>query len=185
MALNRFDAITFSAAVGDLTLGVLPPELAPCLGRCDVATLMFVLSAMSPPTMPPAIAAVASALKPGGLLFLRDYAQGDGAQHRLQQANQPKQLDAAGRFFVRQDGTRAYYFELAELQRLVEACGFVTLRCEISLRTTANRAKGLAIERRFVTATFRKIDGSASGAEQSSAGVEKLTLGEAAVAAVS
>ena len=145
------------AAVGDLTSGELPAELAECTGRCHAATLMFVLSAISPERMGPAIDATASALTTGGLLLIRDYANGDAAQTRLQQSSLPKQLDAAGRFFVRQDGTRAYYFELAELAALVEARGFTTVRCEISHRVTTNRAKGLSVERRYITATFRRL----------------------------
>jgi SAM-dependent methyltransferase len=54
-----------SAAVGDLTCGRLPAELAPCLGACDVATLMFVLSAISPERMRAAVDAAASALREG------------------------------------------------------------------------------------------------------------------------
>ena len=145
------------AAVGDLTKGELPPELAPCLGRCDVATLMFVLSAISPERMAPAVDAAASALRDGGLLLVRDYADGDGAQRRLASGGgRPKQLDTAGRFFVRQDGTRAYYFEPQELQALVESRGFETHRCDVVLRTTTNRAKGLTIQRRYVVGTFRR-----------------------------
>ena len=43
---------------------------------------------------------------------------------------------------MRQDGTRAYYFETAELASLVEARGFVTERCDVSTRQTVNHAKG-------------------------------------------
>ena len=55
---------------------------------------------------------------------------------------------------MRQDGTRAYYFGEAELPKLVEGRGcFETLRCEVVGRTTVNKAKGLAISRRYVQAT--------------------------------
>ena len=147
-----------SAAVGDLTCGRLPAELAPCLGACDVATLMFVLSAISPERMRAAVDAAASALREGGLLLVRDYAEGDGAQKRFSDssARRPKQLDAAGRFFVRQDGTRAYYFALSELRDLIEGSGFVTERCEVVMRSTTNRAKAFTIERRYVVGTFRR-----------------------------
>ena len=144
------------AAVGDLTMGSLPAELGGCLGQCDAASLMFVLSAISPARMCAAIAAVASSLRPGGVMLVRDYAQGDGAQQRFQASRRPKQLDEHGRFFVRQDGTRAYYFEADELAQLVVPHGFQTVRCEVSHRSTVNRAKGVQIDRRFITATFRK-----------------------------
>ena len=146
------------SAVGDLTSGRLPEELADaCGGACDVATLMFVLSAITPDKMAAAIDAAAAGLRVGGRLLIRDYADGDGAQERLRHAAQPKQLDEAGRFFVRQDGTRAYYFGESELTRLVEGRGFETVRCEVTHRETVNRLKGLAIARRYVTATFRLV----------------------------
>ena len=152
-----------TAAVGDLTSGELPPELSECIGKCEVATLMFVLSAISPGLMMAnAINAALSGLADGGLLLIRDYANGDGAQQRLRNSsssNRPKQLDEHGRFFVRQDGTRAYYFEVDELSHLVEEASggrFETLRCDVRERTTVNRVKGVSINRRFLTATFRK-----------------------------
>ena len=80
--------------------GVLPPELREC--RADVATLIFVLSAISPPKMADAIRAVRLGLRDGGLVLLRDYAIGDGAQIRLQRARAPKQLAPDSAYFVRQ-----------------------------------------------------------------------------------
>ena len=54
-----------------MTSGELPEELAGCRGRADLATLMFVLSAISPEKMDAAAAAVATGLREGGLLLLR------------------------------------------------------------------------------------------------------------------
>ena len=48
------------ASVGDLTEGALPAPLAECRSRADLATLMFVLSAISPEKMAAAVASVAS-----------------------------------------------------------------------------------------------------------------------------
>jgi len=111
---------------------------------------------------------------------------GDGAQQRLRQAKGAKQLDDSARFFVRQDGTRAYYFSVEQLCAMWHQAGFDVLRCEwpggqpgrrtlttltltltrceYSARKTVNLKKGLALERLFVTAKFRKRPGGLPGA---------------------
>ena len=114
---------------------------------------------------------------------------GDGAQQRLRQAKGAKQLDDSARFFVRQDGTRAYYFSVEQLCAMWQQAGFDVLRCErpgsqpgrralttlttltltptrceYSARKTVNLKKGLALERLFVTAKFRKRPGGLPGA---------------------
>ena len=142
------------AAVGDLTTGELPAPISGC--EADLCTLMFVLSAISEAKMPAALRAVRAGVRDGGLVLFRDYAVGDGAQLRLQQSRGAKQLDETARFFVRQDGTRAYYFGAEQLCALWEAAGFDVLRCEYSARVTVNHKKGVALERRYVTAKFRK-----------------------------
>ena len=100
------------AAVADLTSGELPAEVAAC--AADVATLMFVLSAISPEKMGRALSAVRGGLREGGLVLVRDYGEGDGAQLRFRR-KAARQLDQASSFFVRQDGTRAYFFRTDEL----------------------------------------------------------------------
>jgi len=163
------------ASVGDLTSGSLPAELASC--RAQVATLVFVLSAICPEKMPSALAAVSAGLAQGGMVLFRDYASGDGAQVRLQQAAGAKQLDDTAPFFVRQDGTRAYYFTTEELTALFDAAGFDALRCEYSLRRTTNHQKGLVLERRFITAKFRKRAPQTEGARPA----DHLSSGQGAV----
>jgi methyltransferase-like protein 6 len=143
-----------TAAVGDLTAGSLPPGLSGC--AADVCTLMFVLSAIAPDMFSKAIRAVASGLRDGGVVLLRDYALGDGAQARLEGARDPKRLDASAAWMVRQDGTLAYYFSVDELTVLFDEGGFDTLQCELAHRTTTNHVKGVTLSRRFVTARFRK-----------------------------
>ena len=142
------------AAVGDLTTGELPATISGC--EAHLCTLMFVLSAISEAKMPAALRAVRAGVRDGGLVLFRDYAVGDGAQLRLQQSRAAKQLDETARFFVRQDGTRAYYFGAEQLCDMWEAAGFDVLRCEYSARQTINHKKGVALDRRYVTAKFRK-----------------------------
>ena len=62
------------AAVGDLTVGELPAELAGC--QAHLCTLIFVLSAISEPKMAASLRAISSGLRDGGLVLFRDYAEG-------------------------------------------------------------------------------------------------------------
>ena len=142
------------AGVGDLTTGRLPSELAGC--TADICTLIFVLSAIAPDKFGSALGAIASGLREGGVVLLRDYAIGDGAQARLEGRRAPKRLDAKAAWMVRQDGTLAYYFTTEELSSMFDEAGFDTLQCEVTQRTTSNRAKGITLTRRFISARFRK-----------------------------
>lgn len=55
------------------------------------------------------VCSAASVLKPGtGRVYVRDYAQGDLAQHRL--SSTARQQKLAPDFYLRMDGTRAYFF---------------------------------------------------------------------------
>lgn len=56
-----------------------------------------------------AITNVSRVLKAGGTVYVRDYATGDMAEGRFNDSLRVKQI--AERFFVRADGTRAYYFD--------------------------------------------------------------------------
>lgn len=47
-------------------------------------------------------------MKPGGILFIRDYGRYDMAELRLAGHKNAKIKE---NFYVRSDGTRAYYFE--------------------------------------------------------------------------
>jgi methyltransferase-like protein 6 len=67
----------------------------------DIASLIFVLSAIHPEKFLKALSAVASVMKPGGVLVFRDYGLFDMAQIRFGRGNK-----LADNFYARQDGTR-------------------------------------------------------------------------------
>ena len=58
--------------------------------------------------MTQAVRNVSASLGDGGLVFVRDYAQGDLAEDKLSQ--QSSQRCISTHFYARGDGTRAFYF---------------------------------------------------------------------------
>jgi methyltransferase-like protein 6 len=94
-------------------------------------------------------------LKPGGLVFFRDYAVGDEAQHRFAgQEDSKKKL--AENFYVRQDGTRAYFFTKETVRLLFERNGFEVLESEYIKRQVENKKRNLQMNRIWVQGKFRK-----------------------------
>lgn len=87
----------------------LPEGVEP--GSVDVLSVIYVLSALHPTEWEQALHNLYTALKPGGLLVIRDYARHDLAQLRITQS---RLLDVPN-LYIRGDGTRVYFFEKEEL----------------------------------------------------------------------
>ena len=102
------------ADVCDVVRDDLPTTVP--MGRVDVVMCMFVLSALPPDSLSLVLRKLAACLRPGGVLFIRDYGRYDEAQLRFKKGSK---LD--DHFYVRQDGTCAYYFDLEELVVLAES----------------------------------------------------------------
>lgn len=117
----------------------------------DIATLVFVLSAVHPDKMLTVLHNIIQVLKPGGLLFFRDYGLYDHAMLRFSPANK-----LSANFYVRQDGTRAYYFSKDFVEKLFHQAGFETLVSDYAHRRTVNKKEGVDVPRIFVQAKFRK-----------------------------
>jgi methyltransferase-like protein 6 len=81
----------------------------------DIVLCIFVLSAMEPKAQVSVLKKIHNVLKPGGKLFIRDYGRHDEAQLRFGKGSK-----LADNFYVRQDGTCAYYFDLKDLKNLTE-----------------------------------------------------------------
>ncbi|CAD6564609.1 MAG: hypothetical protein TREMPRED_005774 [Tremellales sp. Tagirdzhanova-0007] len=93
-----------------LPLGITPNSV-------DVITVIYVLSALHPLEWEQAIYNLYTALKPGGLLLIRDYGRHDLAQLRIKR---DRLLDPdMPNLYIRGDGTRVYFFEKCELDRLL------------------------------------------------------------------
>uniref|UniRef100_A0A915ESA5 Methyltransferase n=1 Tax=Ditylenchus dipsaci TaxID=166011 RepID=A0A915ESA5_9BILA len=60
----------------------------------------------------------------------------------------------AERFYVRQDGTRAYFFFIDELCNIFENSGFVAVRTEYLHKKTVNLKEEINVDRIFIQARF-------------------------------
>ncbi|XP_065170385.1 tRNA N(3)-methylcytidine methyltransferase METTL6 isoform X2 [Atheta coriaria] len=95
-----YDEKYIKALQGDIT----DPEIVDKItsySKVDVATLIFVLSAVHPDKFVTALKNIYECLKPGGVLLFRDYGLHDMAQLRFKAGHK-----IAENFYMRQDGTR-------------------------------------------------------------------------------
>jgi len=145
-----------SAALGDrLSASVcdLVREEAPVPpGSMDFVLCMYVLSAIAPSAHADCFRKLTGTLKPGGRLLLRDYALYDEAQLRFNKGS--KLFD---NFYVRQDGTCAYYFSTEDMERLAVSSGMKIVENYYIRRQYANRAKKQARYRIWLHAILEKL----------------------------
>lgn len=144
-----FDGSECHAFVCDLTTD----QLSDTITRRDVdlASAIFVLSAITPEKMVTALTNIHSVLKPGGLLLFRDYGLYDHAMLRFGKGHKISE-----HFYVRQDGTRAFYFSEEKLVELVLEAGFEVLESKYVHRETVNRKESVCVPRVFVQGKFAK-----------------------------
>ncbi|CAA7390604.1 unnamed protein product [Spirodela intermedia] len=140
-----------NAFVCDLTVDDLSEKIPS--SSVDVVTLVFMLSAVSPEKMPFVVQNIRKVLKPNGRVLLRDYATGDLAQERLT----CKEQQISENFYVRGDGTRAFYFSIDFLTSLFVNNGFCTLDIDICHRQIQNRSLELVMNRRWIQANELSI----------------------------
>lgn len=113
--------------------------------------------------MPLVLQNIRKVLKPNGRVLFRDYAVGDLAQERLNDKDQR----ISENFYVRGDGTRAYYFSNDFLTGLFKENGFETEELGVCCKQVENRSRDLVMNRRWVQAVFRVSDGSNNTLETS------------------
>lgn len=117
----------------------------------DVVTMIFVLSAINPHKFKTVITNVWRTLKVGGVVLFRDYGLHDMAQLRFKPGHKISE-----NFYMRQDGTRSYYFSEKELADLFVECGFSVISCTYIHRRTKNLKEGIDVPRIFLQGKFRK-----------------------------
>ena len=114
--------------------------LAKEVGGLHFVTLIYVLSAVEPQNMQKAVVRLAELLRPGGLFFFRDYAEGDMKQTRFDEKGTKNKLNKET--YKRGEGTYAHYFSSDELRHLFESDGLLeTLDLVNVNREIVNRAR--------------------------------------------
>lgn len=131
---------------------IVKDELPVPSNSMDLVLCMFVLSAIGPAAQLTALKRCADALRVGGKLLIRDYGRYDEAQLRFKKGSK---IDE--NFYVRQDGTCAYFFTIEQLKEICAQVGLVVEEAEYVLRQYANRQQRRARYRVWVHAKFRKI----------------------------
>ncbi|KAL0741057.1 hypothetical protein Bca4012_082570 [Brassica carinata] len=142
------------AFASDLTGDDLDKHISP--SSVDIVTMIFVLSAVSPEKMPFVLQNIKRVLKPNGCILFRDYAVGDLAQERFSGKDQK----ISDNFYVRGDGTRAFYFSNEFLETLFAEQGFEVEEINVCCKQVENRSRELVMNRRWVQATFRLSNGT-------------------------
>ncbi|XP_059129889.1 tRNA N(3)-methylcytidine methyltransferase METTL6 isoform X6 [Peromyscus eremicus] len=129
----------------DDLLDHIPPE------SVDAVTLIFVLSAVHPEKMHLVLLNVYKVLKPGRSVLFRDYGLHDHAMLRFKAGSK-----LGENFYVRQDGTRSYFFTDEFLAQLFVDAGYEEVANEYVFRETVNKKEGLCVPRVFLQSKFRK-----------------------------
>lgn len=86
----------------------------------DAVLMLYMLSAMPTETHVRIFQNAVDCLRPGGLLLLRDYGEGDEAQTRF---GRGAKFDDSGSVMVRRDGTLAAFLRIEDMSRAAAAVG--------------------------------------------------------------
>ncbi|KAF1766682.1 hypothetical protein GCK72_006640 [Caenorhabditis remanei] len=131
---EAYDTTKMNAFVWDITQPA--PEEAPAAESLDYIVCIYVLSAIHPDNIRKALSNLMSLLKPGGTLLLKDYGRYDLTQLRFK-----KNRLIDGNLYCRGDGTLVYFFEMDELESLLNEHGMEKKVMHVDRRLIVNRAK--------------------------------------------
>ncbi|KAK5649560.1 hypothetical protein RI129_000589 [Pyrocoelia pectoralis] len=137
------------AFVNDITTDDIFSTVDHC--SVDIVTLVFVLSAIHPDKFMKVLGNIFLLLKPGGIILFRDYGLYDMAQLRFKAGNKISE-----NFYMRQDGTRSYYFSLEYLNKLLSEVGFKVIDISYIHRRTINKKENIDVPRIFLQGKFSK-----------------------------
>ncbi|RNA41621.1 methyltransferase 6 [Brachionus plicatilis] len=150
----EYDTNRCHGFVCDITMENSLRECLPQNVEIDAVTLIFVLSAIHPDKMKKAVESIAQVLRPGGIVFVRDYGMYDHSMIRFDKGHK---LDE--KFYVRQDGTRTFFFSLEEIENLFTKPSptghlFHKSSNEYVFRETVNVKENLRVPRVFIQSKF-------------------------------
>lgn len=117
------------------------------INQVDCSLLIFVLSSIAPQWHAPILRKIRAVMAPGGTVMFRDYAQGDACQVEFDAQYPPRKLSKD--FYVRPDGTRAFFFSVGAVESMFAEAGFE--KVDISV-IRINRHVN---DRLFIKAKFR------------------------------
>uniref|UniRef100_A0A8D2DYG1 tRNA N(3)-cytidine methyltransferase n=1 Tax=Sciurus vulgaris TaxID=55149 RepID=A0A8D2DYG1_SCIVU len=146
---SSYRATQCSAFVHDVCNDGLPYPFPD--GILDVILLVFVLSSIHPGRMQGVVNRLSKLLKPGGMLLFRDYGRYDNTQLRFKKGH-----CLSENFYVRGDGTRAYFFTKGEVHRLFCKAGLDEKQNLVDRRLQVNRKKQVKMYRVWVQGKFQK-----------------------------
>ncbi|XP_065209629.1 tRNA N(3)-methylcytidine methyltransferase METTL6 isoform X3 [Planococcus citri] len=143
-----YDESLVKAFVCDVTT----EELKKHVDNLDIITLIFVLSAIHPDHFDNVVRTLYSVLKPGGVVLFRDYGLYDMTQLRFKAGHK-----ISDNFYMRQDGTRTYFFSVDLVRDLFCRNGFSEIETSYVRRRTVNKKEGIDVPRIFVQAKYKKL----------------------------
>ncbi|KAL7722115.1 Methyltransferase type 12 domain-containing protein [Entamoeba marina] len=138
-----------TAFVHDITKPI-PIETMPD-NSVDYILLVFVLSTISPELFEQTLINLKRVLRPGGIFFFRDYAMGDMKEDIFEERGNK----LSDRFYLRQDGTRIYFFTTEEISNLGKKLGFECIEEKVIEVTNINHKKQLTMSRKYVQAKWK------------------------------
>lgn len=146
---NLYDESYMKAFQCDITSKDIFEHIAD--NSLDLITMIFVLSAIHPEKFNQVVDNLYKLLKPGGMVLFRDYGLYDMAQLRFKAGHK-----IADNFYMRQDGTRSYFFAEDEVRTLFQNNNYQIITNNYVNRRTINPKEKIDVPRIFLQGKFVK-----------------------------